>query len=77
MFLNLVVCMVSLLLNIYKTTLLHFHLQLELEWLLFDIISNVAEYVAEQILGIELLNSFGHQYQMLPISYHNKDIAFL
>ena len=60
-----------------KTALVHFHLQLEHELFLFDIISTVAECVARQIPGIELLNSFGHQCQMLPISYHNKDIAYI
>ena len=57
--------------------LVYFHLQLELEMSPFDIISNVAGCMAEQIPGIELLNFFDHQCQMLPISYHNKDIAFL
>ena len=68
--------MVPLLLNMCKTTLVYFHPQLELELFSFDI-SNVAGCVDGQILGIELLNFFGHQYHMLPISYHNKDIAFL
>ena len=77
MFLNLMLCMVSLPLNKCKTVLIYFHLQLKLELFPFDIILNVAGCVAEQIPGIELLISFGHQYQMLPISYHNKDIAFL
>ena len=60
--------MVSLLLIMCKTALVHFHLKLELELFLFVIISNVAWCVAEQIPGIRLLNSSGHQYQMLPIS---------
>ena len=53
-----------------KTTLVYFHIQLELEVFPFDIISNVAGCVAGQILGIDLLNFFDHQYQMFPISYH-------
>ena len=76
MFLNSVLCMASLLLNMYKTALVNFHLQLGLELFPFDIISNVAVCAAGQIPGIELLNFFDQQYQMLPISYHDKDIAF-
>ena len=56
--------MAFLLINVCKTALLHFHLQLKLELFPFDTISNVAGCVAGQIPGIELLNSFGHQYQM-------------
>ena len=48
----------------YKTALAYFHLQLGLELSTFDLISNVVGCVAGQIPGIELLNSFGHQYQM-------------
>ena len=77
MFLNLMLCMVSLHLNKCKTVLIHFCLQLELELFPFDSISNVVGCVAGQTLGIELLDFFGHQYQMLPITYHNSDIAFL
>ena len=43
----------------------------------FDIISNAVVCMVEQILGIELLNFFGHQCQMLSISFHNKGITFL
>ena len=68
--------MVSLLLNMCKIALVYFHLQLELEIYPFNIISNVAGCVAEQIQEIKLLNFFDHQCQMLPISYHNNDIAF-
>ena len=57
-----------LLLNMYRTVLVHFHLQLEFGLFPFDIISNVAGCVDGQILGIELLDSFGHQCQKLPIS---------
>ena len=60
MFLNLVLCMVTLPLNKCKTVLICFCLQLELELFPFVTISNVAGCVAGQILGIELLNSFGH-----------------
>ena len=77
MFLNLVLYMVSLPLNMCKTTLVHFHLQLELRLFPFDIISNVAGCLDGQILGIELSNFFGHQCQMLPISCCNKDITSL
>ena len=62
MFLNLVLYMASLLVNMYRIALVHFHLKLELELFTFGTISGVAGYVAGQILGIELLNFFGHQY---------------
>ena len=63
-------------LNMYKIALVYFHLQLELELSPFDIISDAVGCMVEQILGIELLNFFDHQCQMLPISYHNKGTAF-
>ena len=77
MFLNSVLYIVSLLLNMCKTALVYFHLQFELELSPFDTISNVARCVAGQIPGTELLNFFDHQYQILPISYYNEDITFL
>ena len=48
----------------YMTALVHFHLQLELELFPFDIILSAAGYAGGEILGIGLLNFFGHQYQM-------------
>ena len=77
MFLNSVLYIVSLLLNMCKIALVYFHLQLELELSPFDIISNAAGCMDVKIPGIELLNFFGHPCPMLPTSYHNKDIAFL
>ena len=61
----------------YKTELVYFHLQLELELSPFDIMSNATGCIIEQIPGIELLDFFGHQCQMSPISYHSKGIAYL
>ena len=61
----------------YKIILFYFHLQLGLELSPFDIMPNAVGGMVEQILGIELLNFFDCQFQMLPISYHNKGIAFL
>ena len=68
MFLSSVLYMLSLLLNMCKTALVYFHLQLELELSPFNIISNVAGCVAGQILEIELLNFFDNEYQIIPIS---------
>ena len=55
-FLNLKLYKASLPANVCTTAFVH----------LFpvDIVSNVANCVGEQILGIELLNFFGHQCQM-------------
>ena len=64
MFLNLMLYMASLLVNMYRTAFVHFHLQLELELFPFGTISDVAGYAGGQILEIELLNFFGYQYQM-------------
>ena len=64
MFLNVVLYMASLFVNMYRTALVYFHLQLELELSPFDTISDVAGYVGGQILEIELLNFFDYQYQM-------------
>ena len=77
MFLNLMLCMASLPLNMYKIELVYFHLQLKLELSTFDIMSNDVGCMVEQILGIELLDFFDHQCQISPISYHSKGAAFL
>ena len=50
--------------NACMIVLVHFYPQLELVLSPFDTVSNAVDLVGGQTLGIKLLNSFGHQYQM-------------
>ena len=77
MFLNSKLCRASLSVIVCMIVLVHSCLQLELGLFPVNIISDAVDLVGEQRLGIELLNSSGHQYQMLLISYCNRDIIFL
>ena len=63
--------------NVCKTESVYSDLLSELVLFQFDTVLDAVAYMFVQKLGIELSNSYSHQYQKLLISYHNINTTVL